>query len=238
MGRRPIAVLLVALALSARAESQVDGTIEALRRDSSLKVRTQAAIVLGQRGAVEAVPALREAVARDESPAVRIAAVGALARIRARSARPTLRAAAAADSDAAVRKAAARAIEELGPLAFSIEEAGGTGGAGARGALRDALARGLRERGFDVLADGGMRLKPAVVAVDVGGQAGRTVIAVRASLVAVDDDGRIAAVLEGGARLSTSTAVPEGKLAAYSAKALDAAARALCDDLAVKLGER
>lgn len=238
MVRLRVAVLLIALSLSARAESPVDGTIRALRKDSSLKVRTQAAIVLGQRGAVEAVPALREAVASDKCPAVRLAAVAALAKIRDRSARPTLRAAADADPDNAVRKAAARAIEELGPLSFSLEEAGGSASAAARGALRDALARELRGRGFAVVDSGGVRLKPSVLRVDVDADGGRTVIAVQASLVAVDDDGRMAAMLEGVARLSANGSISENKLGAYSAQAIEAAAKTLCEDLAAKLGER
>jgi hypothetical protein len=238
MARRAAAVLLATLSLAARAESQVDGAIRALRRDSSLKVRTQAAIVLGQRAAVEAVPALREAVATDESPAVRLAAIAALAKMRARSARPTLRAAADSDPEDAVRRAAARAVEELGPLAFSIEEPGGAGGSAARGALRDALERELREHGFAVVSSGGMRLKPSVLRLDVDDKAGKTVIAVKASLVAVDADGRMAAMLEGVARLSASGTIPDRKLAHYSAQALGAAAKSLCQDLAVKLGER
>jgi hypothetical protein len=238
MVRLRVAVLLVALSLSARAESPVDGTIRALRKDSSLKVRTQAAIVLGQRGAVEAVPALREAVASDDSSVVRLAAVAALAKIRDRSARPTLRAAADSDPDTAVRNAAARAIEELGPLSFSLEEAGGSGSAAARGALRDALARELRGRGFAVVDSGGVRLKPSVLRVDVDADGGRTVIAVQASLVAVDDDGRMAAILEGVARLSANGSIPEKRLGAYANKAIEAAAKTLCEDLAAKLGER
>jgi len=67
---------------------------------------------------------------------------------------------------------------------------------------------------------------------------GKTTIAVRASLVAVDDDGRMAAMLEGGARLSANGTIPEKKIGAYSAKALEAAANTLCEDLAAKLGER
>ena len=96
--RRAALVLAVALPLlAAWGDSQVELAMRALRKDSSLKVRTQAAIVLGQRGALEAVPVLREAVATDESPAVRLAAIAALGKLRDRSARPTLRA--AADSD-------------------------------------------------------------------------------------------------------------------------------------------
>lgn len=236
---RRAAVLLLALAapLAAGADAANDSAIRALRRDSSLKVRTQAAVVLGQRGAVEAVSALKEAVATDDAAAVRLAAVAALAKLRDRSARSTLRAASEADPDASVRRAAARAIEELGPLAFSIEETQGGGSPQAREALRRAIVAQLKERGFAVVERGGMRLKPSVLKVDVDSKAGKTVIAVRASLVAVED-GRMAAMLEGGARLSASGTIPEAKLGAYSAKALEAAAKTLCDDLAAKLGER
>ena len=239
MGRRAVAVLLLLSSLSARAESQVEGAIRALRKDSSLKVRTQAAIVLGQRGAVEAVPALREAVATDRSAAVRLAAVAALGKIRDRSSRPTLRAAADADPDAAVRKAAAHAIEDLGPLSFSIEEPGGAGGPAARAAFRDALERTLRERGFAVVERGGMRLKPSVLRVDVDAKGGKTVIAGEGlarrrwtTTAGWPPCSRAAR------RLSASGAIPEKKLGAYSAQALEAAARTLCDDLAAKLGER
>lgn len=237
MRRRFVAVLLLALS-SARAESQVEGAMKALRKDSSLKVRTQAAIVLGQRGAIEAVPALREAVASDDASAVRLAAVAALAKIHDRSARPTLRAAADADPDDAVRKAAAKAVEDLGPLSFSLEEPGGAGGAAAHEAFRDALARELRGRGFAVVDSGGMRLKPSMIRLDVDAQGGKTVIAVKASLVAVEEDGRMAAMLEGAARLSATGSIPEKRLGAYSAKAIEAAAHTLCEDLAAKLGER
>lgn len=238
--RARAAVLLLALAAApaGRADPANDSAIRALRKDSSLKVRTQAAVVLGQRGAVEAVSALREAVATDEAAAVRLAAVTALGRIRDRSARATLKAAAEADPDGSVRKAAARAVLDLGPLAFSLEETQGAGGAHAREALHRAIVAQLKERGFTVLERGGMRLKPSVVKVDVDAKGGKTVIAVRASLVAVDDDGRMAAMLEGAARLSATGVIPEAKLGLYSGKALEAAARTLCEDLAVKLGER
>ncbi len=239
MHRRAAVLLLVLAApLVAGAEAPNESAIRALRNDSSLKVRTQAAVVLGQRGAVEAVPALREALAADQAAAVRLAAVSALARIRDRSARGTLRAAADTDPDAAVRRAAARALEELGPLAFSLEETQGTGGPQARDALRRALAAQLKERGFAVVDRGGMRLKTSVLRVDVDANGGKTVIVVKASLVAVDDDGRMAAMLESGAKLSATGAIPESRLGTYSAKALEAAARTLCEDLAAKLGER
>lgn len=236
---RCAAVLLAVLVpLAASGDAANDAAIRALRKDSSLKVRTQAAVVLGQRRAVEAVPALREAVATDDATAVRLAAVSALARIGDRSARPTLRAAAAADPDASVRAAAAKALEGLGPLAFTVEEPRGTGGAHEKDALRKALVAQLEARGFAVVERGGMRLKPSVLHLDVDAKGGKTVIAVRASLVAVDDDGNMAAMLESGARLSATGVVPEARIAAYSGKALEAAARTLCEDLAAKLGER
>ena len=74
MPRCAVVLLLLVAAPLARGESANESAIRALRNDTSLKVRTQAALVLGQRGAAEAVPALREAVARDEAPAVRLAA--------------------------------------------------------------------------------------------------------------------------------------------------------------------
>jgi hypothetical protein len=197
--------VLLTLAAGARADA-ADDAVRALREDGSVKVRAQAAIVLGQRGEERAIPVLAEALASDEA--------------------------------VAVRDAASLALDALG-LAFSIDEpAGSAGGAAARSALRDALARHLSARGWSVLDHGGMILKPTVLRVDVEAGPGRTIVAVKAALLAVDDDGRMAAMLESGARLSASGAVPEAKLAAYAARALDAAARALCEDLAVRLAER
>lgn len=228
-----LAALLV-LALPAAADPQVEAAIRALRGDSSLKVRTQAAIVIGQRGAPEAVRALRDAVAGDDAAAVRIAAVAALAQIGDRAARPTLRLASGADPDDAVRRAAARALAQLGPVALAIEEPSGP--ASARGPLRAALARQLEDRGYAVGEPGELRLRPTVnVDVDRGG--GKTVIAVRTSLAVVDGDGRVD-LLQSTARASLSGAVPEAKLTAYAAKAIEAAVRTLCEDLAARLGER
>jgi hypothetical protein len=238
MRRLAAAALLAGSVAAAASEGQIEAAVRALRKDSSLKVRTQAAVVLGQRGAVEAVPALREAVAADEASAVRLAAVVALGKIRDRSARPTLRNAVDADPDDAVRKAARRALDDLGPLAFSIEETRGTGSAATRDALRQAIAAQLKGRGYAVVDRGGVVLKPSVMKLDVEAKGGKTTIAVKAALVAVDDDGKMAAMLESGARLSAAGIIPEAKIATYSAKALEAAAKTLCEDLAAKLGER
>ncbi|HUL60709.1 MAG TPA: HEAT repeat domain-containing protein [Anaeromyxobacteraceae bacterium] len=242
MGRRLLAAVLLLAAAPARPESQVDIAVRALRQDSSLKVRAQAAIVLGQRGGSAAVPALRDALAGDEAPAVRIAALAALAKIGDAAGRGAVEAARDRDPDGRVREAAARALAEWpaaveGVLAFVIEEpAGDAGGAPARQALRDAIARHLRERGFAVVdSGGGYRIKPSVLRLDVETADGKTVIAVRASLIAVDRGGRMTAMLEGGAKLRASGAVAQAALDRYSAQALDAAARTLCDDLAAKL---
>jgi ferric-dicitrate binding protein FerR (iron transport regulator) len=70
-------------------------------------------------------------------------------------------------------------------------------------------------------------------------QGGKTVISVKAGLLAVEDSGRMAAMLESGAKVSVSAGrVPAGKLAMYSQRAFDAVARDLCDDLASRLSER
>jgi HEAT repeats len=238
MRRLAACVLLLALATSARPDAAIDAAVRALREDSSLKVRAQAAIVLGSHRAPEAVSALAEALERDPAPAVRIAIAAALARMGDGAARPALHRASAGDPDASVRSAAARALGELSP-AFVVEEPSGrVGDPAARGALREAIARHLRGRGFDVVEEGGMRLKPSVLRVDVDERGGRTVIAVTASLVAVEHDGRMAAMLESGARLSAAGVVPDAQVRAYAARALDAAAQTLCDDLAARLGRR
>jgi hypothetical protein len=246
MRRRAAASLaLLVAACAALAESQVEYAIRALRQDSSMKVRAQAAIVLGQRGAAAAVPALVEALQEDGAPAVRIAAASALGRVGDASARPALELAMRADRDEKVREAAWRALDEWtgaadGVLAFVVEETSGSAGSPrARQALHDSIARHLKGRGYAVVeTGGGYRIKPSVLRLDVDTAGGRTTIAVRASLVAVDGKGRMAAILEGGARLRASGAIADAALDRYSVQALDAAARTLCDDLARRLGER
>lgn len=249
MRRLLVVLLLLATAAPARADRQRELALRALRDDPSLKVRSQAAIILGQRGAREAIPALAEAAARDEAPAVRVAAVAALGRIGDASARPALEAA-QRDPDASVRAAAVRALAEwqapapaaprargASPLAFSIEPTSGAAGDDdARAALRDAIARHLKARGHSVVAGGGTYvLRPSVLKVDVSSSGADTVIAVKASLVAVDGAGRLAAMLEGGARLRAAGGVARSAVPGYAARALDAAARTLCDDLAAQL---
>jgi HEAT repeat protein len=186
MARLATALVIALLAAPAHAEGGADAAVTALRKDPSLKVRTQAAIVLGQRGSPQAVAALREAVAEDPAASVRLAAVSALGRLQARAARITLQAAAKADPDPAVCAAAARALEALGPITLTVEPA--TGPAGA--ALAEVLARELRDRGMVLEAVGELRVTPKVN-VEVAERGGRTTFEARGSLVVVDADGRM-----------------------------------------------
>jgi hypothetical protein len=230
---RPV-ILLLGLAASARPDPQLDQAVAALRSDGSLKVRAQAAIVLGQRGDPAAAPALREAIARDEAAAVRMAAMGALARLGPRCARRALTAASQADPDGAVRRAAARALDGLGPLRLSLEESGGT--PAARATVREALSRHLRDQGFAVADEGELRLRPTVN-LQVSEAGGRTSVSVKASLVAVDAEGRVD-MLQGAARATLTGRASEAALAGAAGKAVDAVARGLSEDLAARLGRR
>lgn len=218
----------------------VERALEALRSDPSLKVRTQAALVLGQRGAREAVPALTHALATDGSPAVRIAAAAGLARLADIAGKEPLEASSRADPDAAVRAASQRALAELlqaTSRSLALDDPQGRAGdAAARAALKDSLARHLRRKGFAVvgaLEPAGYRLKPSVLELEISVAGGKTTIAVKASVVAVDSQGKMAAMVEGGARLrATGGSVGSAQLAA---RALDAAAVSLSDDLAERL---
>src|SRR5512143_3094954 len=157
--RLGLLALLAATALPARAgDPMVERAIAALSKDPSLKVRTQAALMLAQRGAREALPALMHALAADGEPAVRIAAAAALARIGDIAAKEPLDAAAHADPDASVRAASGKALADLlaaSSRALALDEPQGRAGdAAARGALKEALTRHLRKQGFAVVAAG------------------------------------------------------------------------------------
>jgi hypothetical protein len=230
MVRLVTALVLAALAIAARAST--DPAVVALRKDPSLKVRTQAAIVLGQRGSPEAVTALREAVAEDQAASVRLAAVSALGRLQARGARLTLQAAAQADPDTAVSAAAARAVAALGPVTLTVEPAGGPSGA----RFTEALSRVLRDRGLLLSAQGELRVQ-SKLKVDVTEQGGQTTFEARASLVVVDGDGRMD-LLESKARAAVAGTVPEARRAGYVTKVVEAVAQGLGNDLAVKQGRR
>ncbi|MFN2548286.1 MAG: HEAT repeat domain-containing protein [Myxococcales bacterium] len=227
-GYRLPALVLVAAA------SRVEIAVDALQHDSSLKVRTQAAIILGQRGAREAIPALRQAVASDDSAAVRLAAIGALVKLRARAARPTLAAARDADPDDSVRDAARGALDALGAVTVRIEEPTGTPSAHA--AVRSSLTNRLRELGVNVGDTGEIRLKPKV-ALEVADSGGRTVISVKTSVLTVDGDGHVE-MMEGTAQATANGTLSEARIASTSDKVIDAALKGICQDLAMKLGRR
>ncbi len=237
----PTLCLLMAAVSAAGVDSQTERAIQALRQDRSLKVRAQAALVLGQRGDPEAVPALLSALAEDDAEAVRIAAAAALGKIGDPTAREPLENARRADPAGEVRQAATRALGDLARAGavgtVAIEATQGKGGESARTAFGECLARHLSSRGFRVVDAGeraAYRIKPSLLALDVNENGGKVAIAVKASAVAVDAQGRMAAMLEGGARLRASGASPAAR-GQLSVRALDAAARTLSEDLAAKL---
>lgn len=116
------------------------------------------------------------------------------------------------------------------------EVKGDAGTAGSRAALREAITRHLGRRGFQVLEGGkrfAFRLQPRLLLVDV--QMGSSV-EVKASVVALDGKGRVAAMVEGGARVKGGPPpTPAGAASALEAQALEAAARSLVEDLAPRL---
>ena len=227
-------LLALALAPAARGEGPVDAAARALRSDGSLKVRAQAAIVLGQRGGPEAVAALRGAVAGDAAAAVRLAAVSALGRLGPRAARTALQAAGLADPDAAVRQAADRAVAAMGPVALAVEEAPAP--AGMKGDLRTSLARALGEAGLLVAEPPEVRLTPAASA-EVARADGKVVVTVKASLSAVDGDGHVD-LLERASRATLSGPASDARIAGATTSAVDAALKGLSEDLAARLGRR
>jgi hypothetical protein len=121
----------------------------------------------------------------------------------------------------------------------AIEEVRGAGSPAAKGALRDALTRHLAERGFPPAPpgdDAALRLKASVLALDVSEAGGKVTIDVKASAVAVEPGGRMAAMSEGAAHLRTQgSRLSREKEEQLAARALDAAARMLSDELAAEL---
>lgn len=238
---------LVAAPGTARPDPQTERALRALATSDSLKVRTQAALILGQLGAAEAGPALRKAVVSDPAPAVRIAAVAGLARLGDAQSKAVLEKVQRSDPDEGVRASAAGALVALkDPVAPAVRGRGGvvledTVGSGGRpadrAALRDALGRRLVEAGFHVGQEG-IRLKPSIVRLEVERASERTIVAVRAELVAVEGGGRMAAMLEGAAKASAQGSLGDRELAVISVRVVDAVAKILVEDLAAKLGER
>lgn len=142
---------------------------------------------------------------------------------------------AAAESPAPAPRAARPAAPQRQRAVVVEPVQGDRGTAASRAALREAIARHVRRQGFHVV-DGGKsvayRLRPTVLALD-SGAAGS--VEVKASLVALDRRGRVAAMVEGGAR--TTGAAPGSAAAVVEAQAIEAAARSIAEDLAHRLAE-
>jgi hypothetical protein len=223
------------------ADVQVQRAIAALRDDGSLKVRAQAAFVLAQRGAREGVPALRRALTEDGAAAVRVAAAAALGRSGGPGVVAALRDASAHDRDGAVRAAAAQALDAIlrGARTVSVDAVqGGKGDTDARERLHGALAVQLQQHGFAVVdggAEAGYRLKPSVLLLEQAQSGSWMTVEVKASVIAIDGQGRIAAIVEGGARAKTAASGVAG--ARLRGQALEAAARSISEDLARRLLE-
>ncbi len=247
MGLRTIAaaaVVALAASSSLAIDPAVQRAIDALRKDSSLKVRAQAALVLGQRGAVDAVPALTTALLEDREEAVRIAAAAALGRIGDPSALQALESAQRNDADGGVRRAAASALAELSRgrkvvdrRSLAVEEATGKGGKQARKALRLALMNYLQRAGFNLVKpeEAAFRVKPSVLSIETSQDGGKLLVSVKAAAVAVGLDGRMAAMIQGGAHARAVARPSEAMRERLSATALEAAARTLSEDLASEL---
>jgi len=225
----------------AAGEARMRRLLQALGQDGSPKVRAQAALLLGQARAAAAAKGLVAALSDDGAVAVRAAAAIALGRIGGSGAVAALRSAMAHDAHGAVRQAAARALDEVlsGARSVTIDAVqGDKGDAATRSRLRDALAGELARRGFAVVAGGGegaYRLKPTVLLLEVSQGSGAVSVQVKASVVAVDRQGRVSAMVEGGARAEASLrSGPPGQL---TAQVLDAAARNISEDLARRLLE-
>jgi len=210
-------------------------------KDSSLKVRVRAASVLAQHGSREGVPLLCKVLSDDDAVAVRVAAASALGRIGGAEAVPLLRDASAHDPNRAVRAAASRALARIlkGARTVCVEDVqGDVGDQSARVRLRDALAAQLERHGFAVVPEGEdvrYRLKPFALLLEEEKTGASWRIEVKASLVALDSRGRIAAMVEGGARARSARGSAPPQLLD---QALDAAARSLSEDLARRLLER
>jgi hypothetical protein len=195
---------------------------------------------------VDAVPALTTALLEDRAPAVRIAAAAALGRIGDPSALQALEGTERDDPDQEVREAAGRALAALRShgktsvdrRSVTVEEATGKGGSLAKKALRSALARHLEKAGFALVEpdEAAFRIKPSVISVETSQSGGKLFVSVKAAAVAVGLDGRMAAMIQGGARVKATGARPsEAMEEQLSATALEAAARTLAEDLASQL---
>jgi hypothetical protein len=128
--------------LSVARADRVDDLTRALREDSSYKVRTQAALVLGKLGDPRAVDPLIAAL-RDSNEAVRAAAAAALGQLgdgRGAAALAGLR----QDSSSLVRMSAEKALARLGTQAAPAGPPGGGAGADGVGPGAGSPAGGAR----------------------------------------------------------------------------------------------
>jgi hypothetical protein len=237
-------VLLVSIAGTALGDPQVDAAIDSLQNDSSLKVRAQAAILLGQRRAREAVGPLSHAARRDSSEAVRLAAVFALGKIGDLQGLPAVEFA-LKDDDENVRAAAQAAMKELvgscapgsGGASVTIDEARGEGSPSLRAEFRDALERQLRKQCFNVMTRGaGHVLRPSIEKVDPREEGGKTVVTVRAAVVAVDGKGTMTAMLHASGTGKIGAARTPALEKRCASAAAEAAATKLTDGLKESLG--
>ena len=140
-----------------------------------------------------------------------------------------------------MRAAAAEALAALSRDARTVTVEPARGDhveAGLRARLRSALADELARLGYVVGEEPGpfaFRLTPSLLLVDATRGEDGSRVEVRASVVATDVAGQVAAMVEGGARASApSASAPAGPL---WAQAIDAAARDLAEDLARRLRE-
>jgi hypothetical protein len=139
---------------------------------------------------------------------------------------------------AAPAKGAARRAQQRPRSAHLEAVRGDAAGAPARAAFGDALQRHLRRLGFQVVEGkrpAAYRLQPALLVVDTAQEGGSVSLEVKASLVAFDRKGHVAAMVEGGARARGAAA--QTPATSLEAQALEAAARSLAEDLARRLLE-
>jgi hypothetical protein len=145
---------------------------------------------------------------------------------------------AGAGSAPTARKSAARRAQQR-PRSAIVEQVRGDSGSGpARAAFGDALHRHLRRLGFHLVEGrtaAAYRLQPALLVIDSSTEGTSVNLQVKASLVALDRKGHVAAMVEGGARARSGVA---GSTAtSLEAQALEATARSLAEDLARRLLE-
>lgn len=144
--------------VAAPAAGKTDELCRALSRDSSFKVRTQAALLLGKLGDPAALPALTAAL-RDESKTVRAMAAQSLGKIGGEKERTALNDALTKEEDSFVRAQIEKAISSLTPLPspatidkrrqVSVKIGNFVGGSKAADALMISNLREALKQAFD-----------------------------------------------------------------------------------------